>query len=493
MVKLKAPLLLILLSVLFYSCEKEYSLEGHPVSGTAIFTFSGAPGACTNAVITGAYEPGIPVGATNTATVSVDVTVTGTYNIATPTVNGILFSGTGSFTTTGIQTVVLAASGVPASAGTFSYSPGSNTCSFPVTFAVGGGSSGGTATYTLSGAPGACTGFTASGNYAVGLPLGATNLATINVNVTAIGTYIITTNTVNGMSFSGSGSFTATGTQPVQLTGTGTPLVGGNFDFVPGTNGCTFSITVTGGGGTAVFTYNGAPGTCTNAVPAGTYSAGTAVTSANTVAIDVNVTSIGTWTITTPVVNGFSFSGSGTFTATGAQTVTLVASGTPGVDGVYSFTPTPNGCAFSITVDSGTPATDFLKCTINGTPRVFNVNIGGTSIDPTVFEFYGSETSAATSANFDIGLTKTPVITTGDYERASVTNFSTFCIAVFNDGVSTTGWATALGTQTGGFTVKVTTFTPNRIAGTFSGTLYDQDGQGAGEMTITNGEFSIPY
>src|SRR6476619_2785774 len=107
MVKLKAPLLLILLSILFCSCEKEYSLEGHPVSGTSVFTFSGAPGACTNAVITGAYEPGIPVGATNTATLSVDVSATGTYNIATATVNGILFSATHNFTTTRTPTFVL--------------------------------------------------------------------------------------------------------------------------------------------------------------------------------------------------------------------------------------------------------------------------------------------------------------------------------------------------------------------------------------------------
>jgi hypothetical protein len=105
-----------------------------------------------------------------------------------------------------------------------------------------------------------------------------------------------------------------------------------------------------------------------NFTPSGTFTQGIALTSSNKVDIQVNVTTVGTWNISTASVAGFSFSGSGTFTATGVQTITLTASGTPNASGDQTF-PVSSGsssCSFVITVAGGTTAnTDHQPLTAN--------------------------------------------------------------------------------------------------------------------------------
>ncbi|MEJ7586023.1 MAG: hypothetical protein WKI04_00540 [Ferruginibacter sp.] len=382
--KLKSPVLLFILSIFFYSCEKEYSIEGNVVAGTAVFSFTGSPGTCTNAVVTGAYDAGVALGATNNVTIEIDVTTIGSYSITTATINGISFSGTGSFTVTGPQTVSLAGSGIP--------------------------------------------------------------------------------------------------------------LVSGTFSFTPDPGGCVFPVVITNGGrtSTAAFTFTGAPGACTTATPAGTYQTGTALTASNTITIDVNVTTPGTWVITTPAVNGMTFSGSGNFTTATPQTVTLTGSGTPVTEGVFDFTLPNNGCSFPITVFTGTPATDFLKCTIDGVARTFNVDLIAIKASTTSFVLGGSETADANSPQFEIDLTNTPDITAGAYNKFSATNTTTYSIGLFDNGVAATPWSIGL-VQTGPFLVTVTAITTTRIEGTFAGTLYDDNGLGAGAIEITDGSFSIPY
>jgi hypothetical protein len=101
----------------------------------------------------------------------------------------------------------------------------------------------------------------------------------------------------------------------------------------------------------AVFTFDGAPNACTNISKAGVYAAGIPLTSSNKIKIDVNVLVPGTYSITTSVINGFSFSGSGTLETMGFGTVMLYATGTPLVTGTFIFTPSNNGCPFPIHVN----------------------------------------------------------------------------------------------------------------------------------------------
>lgn len=105
-----------------------------------------------------------------------------------------------------------------------------------------GGVPSNTSEYTLSGAPGACTSPVIAGTFKVGTALDVSNEMTAEVNVTTIGTFSITTGTVNGVGFTASGNFITTGPQNVVFTATGTPLASGTFNFTLGTGGCTFSI-----------------------------------------------------------------------------------------------------------------------------------------------------------------------------------------------------------------------------------------------------------
>lgn len=69
-----------------------------------------------------------------------------------------------------------------------------------------------------------CNSVNSNGSYAIGLPLTNINTITIDVLVNSYDTYSITTNTVNGYSFSASGSFSSLGVNTITLTGSGTPL-----------------------------------------------------------------------------------------------------------------------------------------------------------------------------------------------------------------------------------------------------------------------------
>src|SRR5664279_3246990 len=65
---------------------------------------------------------------------------------------------------------------------------------------------------------GDCLPKTVNGIYAAGTPLvAATNTITIQVNVLQTGTYIISTDTVNGFYFRATGTFTSLGALPVTL------------------------------------------------------------------------------------------------------------------------------------------------------------------------------------------------------------------------------------------------------------------------------------
>jgi hypothetical protein len=68
-------------------------------------------------VAAGAYTVGIPLTASNTFTLSLNVTTVGTYSIATPSTNGMTFTGTGTFSGTGTQNITLTGSGTPTTVG----------------------------------------------------------------------------------------------------------------------------------------------------------------------------------------------------------------------------------------------------------------------------------------------------------------------------------------------------------------------------------------
>jgi hypothetical protein len=104
---------------------------------------------------------------------------------------------------------------------------------------------GGTSLGTLGGSPGECANAVDSGVILVATPLTEDNKVTIEMNFTQIGTYYVSTDTVNGIYFAKNGIINATGPTQVVLTGSGTPSVAGVYSFNVSFKGSTCSFDVT--------------------------------------------------------------------------------------------------------------------------------------------------------------------------------------------------------------------------------------------------------
>jgi hypothetical protein len=219
------------------------------------------------------------------------------------------------------------------------------------------------AAYTLVGAPNTCQAFTTKGVYIAGTILNVANTVDVSVNVSSKGVYTLSTDTIDGISFSSTGTFTNTGIQTVTLSGNGTPVVPRNLTFTPqtGTSSCTFPLTVSNPEPLATYVLEsgfGTPNPCTFTVQ-GSYTNNTALSSSNVVIIKTYVTVPGNFTIASDVVNGMMFSYTGTFSVTGPQFVSLQGTGTPLAAGVFTFIPAIVGphplggqsCGFTITVN----------------------------------------------------------------------------------------------------------------------------------------------
>jgi hypothetical protein len=435
---------ILMLGLIFSACQKETDVDG---AATGKFK-KDAAGNCTPIAINGIFRVDSILGNEQYVDVQVISDNIGTFDIKTDTINGFAFSKKGTIGL-GLNTIRLFAGGKPLAAGTstFTVEFGTSICTFDVT--VFGTTSGTAAIYTLGGAPAACTGFTLGGAYNAGVAADPiTNFVNFVVNVTTLGTYNISTNTVNGLTFSGTGVFTTTGIQGVTLKAAGVPAATGNFNYlvsVP-TGTCSFSVTVgSSGAPTSVYSLGGSPGSCTGAVVAGTYQQGVPVSGA-TATISVNVTTAGTYAISTTPVNGVTFAGSGTFAGTGTQTVVLTGSGTPTGSGNinHTVTATSGNCSFSVTyAPPPPPAAYTIDCP--------GINVSGTYIN-------GVALGASNNVTIPVNIT-----TPGQYTLTTTLNGMTFSqTGVF----AAAGFQTVTLPGTGTPTVTgVNTFTINGTSG----------------------------
>ena len=411
--------LLALAFILIIGCQKEVSFElGNTPSKGSLK--SDVTGDCLPKTINGVYLATTPlVPATNTITVSVDVTRTGTYVITTDTINGYYFRVTGTFTTLGVNAVTLRGYGTPFAAGVdnFVVSFDGTICDIQVTVTSPG-------VGTLAGAPNACAPITVSGSYSPGVALTLANKAVVQVNVTTAGAFNITTDTVAGIWFSFSGILPL-GSQAVTLQAQGSipaATATGNKTFTVklGAGRCTFVVNVAS---PAVFSLNGSPTSCTTPTIAGTYNLTVPLTAANTVTLNVTVTTAGAYSVSTTAVGGMMFSASGTFPATGPATIQLVGTGIPTVAGnnTIPVTAGSSNCSFVIVVGTG-GAVFTCDCT-TATPDVDGLYEVGTQLN------------CANTVNIDLNVTAL-----GPYNIVTTaTNGMTF---------SASGTFTMLGIQT---------------------------------------------
>jgi hypothetical protein len=275
------------------------------------------------------------------------------------------------------------------------------------------------------------------------------NYIDVQVTVTTPGTFDIKSDTVNGYSFSKTGSV-AFGNNTIRLYASGKPIVAGTntFTIIYGTSICSFDIIVTGLGVLpANFTLGGAPLLCTNAIVGGNYNAGSPLTPANTLAVEINASTGGTYIITATTTNGFSFSGSGVIPP-GVQAVILTGTGTPGAAGISLVTVTGQAstCTFPVVVLPALPQAVF---TLAGAPN----NCTGAVINGVYAA--GVATSASNTITLSVNVT-----TAGMY---TITTNALNGILFSKTGVFTnTGVQTVLLTATGTPTAAgVFDFTPS--------------------------------
>ncbi|MHA4807080.1 hypothetical protein ACX0G9_03190 [Flavitalea flava] len=501
--------------ILVFSCVKEKSIE-HSLSASSSGSLKTSSGDCLPSASNGIFKTGIALtAASNYIDIQVTVTKTGSYLITTDTLNGFSFKGEGAFTVVGLNTVRLTGSGKPLNAitSTFHFTYDSDICSIDISVIDANTPS---AVFTLGAdASKSCTGSVPGGNYQVGTPLDISNTVTITVNVTIPGAYTLGVTPADGITFKKTGVFTGTGAQQITLTASGTPSNAGSFSFTinGASNTCSFSITVNPKAGStpAVFTLNGAPGACTSPVISGAYQAGVSLNSANTIAVKLDVTTAGSYTLSTDLVNGISFSATGILAVGAGQTVILNGAGTPTSQGTFVLTPQfgNSSCTFSLIVDVAPPVTPGVyTCKIDGVFMAFNDRSGFSTDDGFggIQLYLDGHTGPANGGTvpelqlFIINNNKT-LVKAGTY---NVDGFafggpSGYEIEIdykeVNPDLSVTLWNTSsslLSTHPP-FTIKVTSVTATRVQGTFSGTITNIVQGSTIKKIVTEGTFDLPF
>jgi len=479
------------------SCQKELSFESNSEKAKGSLQ-SDLTNSCLPKFIGGTFVVAKALSDSNFIQIDLDVSKAGSYSIATNTVNGYSFSGSGIFSNTGKNTIKLKGKGKPLNAGTdnFTLSFDSSTCDIQVVVLPSG--AGTQASFTLRDSVGACPDYKLSGNYIKNIALNSSNKVSLKVNVTSIGTYNISTAAVDGITFSGSGSFSSIGAQFINLTGSGTPSKTG-VSVIPvaaGSSSCKFFVeVVNAAAGSAAGTIS-----CATATINGTYKQGTSLGTSNTVQIQVNVTTPGSYSFSTNTVNGISFSTSGNFSATGLQNIVLTGKGLPTNSGETELTATfgNSACSFIIDVEAGAspppaPSIYFWKFTSGGVTYQGNVDVDKAELTvvggPSIFRFFGSNYTKDTSIILLLadrlgGINKDETYSTS----SSTSNGATLIVS--GNG---TPLFTAETTNTSvNIITKITSHntTTKVIEAIFSGTAKNQNGT---TVNITNGQFKVNY
>lgn len=234
------------------ACSKELSLETGFSGGNAIGYLGSKAGQCDTNIIRGLYVRDSVLNDSNYVLVDVTFQSPGFYKIVTETQNGFSFYDSGYMINVGPQKIKLKAVGRPIAKGNTSFLVTFDTsfCSFtiPVLDTLSKN-----AQFTIADSSGKCA-FNFQGVYKAGVPLNPnTNIFTMYMNVTYPGTYNIRTNTINGITFTTSGTFNTAGPkQLVVFRGSGTPIRGerDSVKVTAGSTSCTIFFTVDSSGTT---------------------------------------------------------------------------------------------------------------------------------------------------------------------------------------------------------------------------------------------------
>ncbi|PWN60210.1 fibrinogen-like YCDxxxxGGGW domain-containing protein [Chryseobacterium viscerum] len=222
---------------------------------------------CNSVKVYGSYTQGTPLNNNNYVSVSVTVTIGGTYNILAKTPNGYYFEKSGVFPGAGTYVINLNGVGTPVTGPqtdtlSFSYEGITDTTCTSKTVNVLSSQ----VSYGIN-----CSGSSVSGIYNSPVQLDYnTNTVSIPLsNVNTAGTVNITTSTNNGVSFTTTENITVANTS-FTLHGVGIPAGAGTYSYSFTTNGanpqvCTFNVTF----GTTVGTFANPANRCLEIFSAG--------------------------------------------------------------------------------------------------------------------------------------------------------------------------------------------------------------------------------
>jgi hypothetical protein len=219
----------------------------------------------------------------------------------------------------------------------------------------------------LGDSSGNCKPVIIGGTYAKGIPVTNSNTLQVQVTVAVPGAYSISTDNVNGVSFSRAGTFSVAGPQNVLLFANGTPTVSGSniFTLNYGNSQCAFTLNVSGD---ATGTLGSNAGACASFAFNGTYQEGVTMNAGNTVTVQVDVATPGAYYISSDSINGVRFSSEGIFSANGIQNIVLIGKGTPANSGVQNFAVTfgTTTCGFAITfLPAAAASDDYFPLSLN--------------------------------------------------------------------------------------------------------------------------------
>ena len=233
------------MTALFFACGKDTSSYG--VTNTPTTVVTTATGSlktdtftnnCLPSNVSGVFIAGSKLNTLNYLEVTINVKKPGNYSITTQSKNGYYFSSTGIFKDSGLNTIKLMGIGTPIAAGvnTFAVSFGGTTCTISVTVApviI-------PTAYSFD-----CSGTKLNGNFFADSAVNNSNNISIAVNVSSVGSYSLATDSMNGIIFRSSGTFTSKGNQSITLTAYGKPTVVGTFSYTIAKDTITCFKTVT--------------------------------------------------------------------------------------------------------------------------------------------------------------------------------------------------------------------------------------------------------
>ncbi len=473
-----------LLSLLYLAagCQRELHFDDSREPVGALYQFVQSGDSCSTPLLSGSFVAGTALNDSAAVVLQVNVTRPGTYDIRTATNNGLYFRDSGSFSSTGRQSITLRGRGSPEQAGNFWFTGAG--CGFAVQVRAAEGSP---AQFSLGGSPGSCTGFRVTGLFNAGSPADSRTQG-INITVTVIrtGTYQLSTPVVNGLQFSASGRFSSTGTQTLWLGAQGTPLETGSYTYslTNGNNRCSFSISVDPAGPPAQTQIN-----CADIIVTGSYQRGTALSSANSLVIPVQVSAAGYYSLRTSYTNGCVFSGSG-FLPLGDQVMVLSGTGIPPEAGNFMI-PLKLGadsCAVAISFSDGS-FSDYFVCSIDGVEQRFEAELKAD--DAGLFPNMNSisivgKPAPGSDEYLSITLNAVQPISPGIFNQGASGQFSTS----FHKTAGNVFW-TPNDQSVPRFSVQLNFISATRAEGVFQGQYFDGNGSGTRYQQISNGRFSV--